>query len=140
MKHALLISYYFPRSGGSGVQRILKFARYLPEFGWKTTVLTVDPKFATLPATDAALVDQIPASTRVVRTKGWDPTAMYARLQGLEKSAEAGVGFANDAGSNLRRKAARWIRGHVFLPDARVGLCPFAVRQARALVSKGKSI
>ncbi len=116
---------------------MLKFARYLPEFGWKATVLTVDPKFAAFPATDAALLDQIPDSTRVVRTRAWDPYALYARLQGLDRSSVVGVGFASDSEPNLRRRLARWIRGNVFLPDARVGWYPYAMRQAKALMRRG---
>ncbi len=134
MKHALLITYYFPPSGGPGVQRMLKFARYLPEFGWKATVLTVDPRYAAFPATDTALLDQIPDSTHVVRTRAWDPYALYARLQGVDRSSVVGVGFASDAKPNLRRRLARWIRGNLFLPDARVGWYPFAIRQAKALM------
>ena len=38
----LIISYYFPPSGGPGVQRVLKFVKYLPEFGWRPVVLTVE--------------------------------------------------------------------------------------------------
>ncbi|HMT12896.1 MAG TPA: glycosyl transferase, partial [Ignavibacteria bacterium] len=41
MKKVLIISYYFPPSGGPGVQRVLKFVKYLPEFGWQPIVLTV---------------------------------------------------------------------------------------------------
>ena len=46
MNRVLLISYYFPPSGGPGVQRVLKFAKYLPDFGWQPTVLTVAPEHA----------------------------------------------------------------------------------------------
>ncbi|HCA81767.1 MAG TPA: glycosyl transferase, partial [Bacteroidetes bacterium] len=41
MKKVLIVSYYFPPSGGPGVQRVLKFVKYLPEFGWQPHVLTV---------------------------------------------------------------------------------------------------
>lgn len=113
---------------------MLKFARYLPDFGWKATVLTVDPRYAAFPARDVSLLDQIAASTHVVRTRAWDPYALYARLQGLDRSSVVGVGFASDAEPNRRRKLARWIRGNIFLPDARVGWYPFAIRRARALM------
>lgn len=41
MKRVLIVAYYFPPSGGPGVQRVLKFVKYLPEFGWEPAVLTV---------------------------------------------------------------------------------------------------
>ena len=43
MKRILILSYYFPPMGGGGVQRMLKFAQYLPEFGWEPHILTVKP-------------------------------------------------------------------------------------------------
>ncbi|MBE0585718.1 MAG: glycosyl transferase family 1, partial [Desulfofustis sp.] len=43
MKKVLVIAYYFPPLGGSGVQRVLKFVKYLPQFGWQPTVLTIGP-------------------------------------------------------------------------------------------------
>ena len=59
MKNVLFITYYFPPSGGPGVQRSLKFVRYLPEFGWKPTVLTVDPAYAAYPDVDKELEREI---------------------------------------------------------------------------------
>ena len=41
MKNVLIISYYWPPSGGGGVQRVLKFCKYLPDYGWNPIVLTV---------------------------------------------------------------------------------------------------
>ena len=131
MKRLLLISYYFPPSGGSAVQRVLKFVRYLPDHGWLPTVLTVDPSYAAYPSVDDTLASQIPERVRVLRTRAWDPYAVYARLQGLKKQDVVGVGFASDAGPNRRRKLARWIRGNIFLPDARIGWCPFALGRAK---------
>jgi len=49
MKRILIITYYWPPSGGAGVQRWVKFAKYLPLFGWERMVLTVDPAQATYP-------------------------------------------------------------------------------------------
>ncbi|MBP9970050.1 MAG: glycosyl transferase family 1, partial [Paludibacteraceae bacterium] len=60
MKKILIISYYFPPSGGSGVQRWLKFVKYLPEFGYEPIVLTVDPTVASYPQIDATLLQDIP--------------------------------------------------------------------------------
>lgn len=67
MKKLLIVTYYFPPSGGPGVQRVLKFAKYLPEFGWEPIVLTV--KDADYPARDESLLKEIPPAVRVYRTK-----------------------------------------------------------------------
>ena len=135
MKRVLLISYYFPPSGGPGVQRVLKFAKYLPDFGWQPTVLTVEPEHAAYPDLDPTLNEEVPASVRVVRTRSWDPYAVYARFQGKAKGETVGVGFVKEGTAESgRQRLARWVRANIFLPDARVGWVPFARRAARRLL------
>lgn len=134
MKRLLFVTYYFPPSGGSGVQRSLKFVKYLPEFGWRPTVLTVRPESASWPDPDPDSVADIPEGTLVERTGAWDPYAWYARLLGRKKQEVISVGFTGDDGAVPRRRLARWIRANLFLPDARVGWVPFATARARALM------
>ena len=134
MKQALLITYYFPPAGGVSAQRILKFARYLPSYGYRPTVLTVDQASASYPALDPALRAQLPASVNVVRTRAWDPLTAYARLQGKRKEDVVGIGFVKEDQSRPMQRFGRWVRGNVFLPDARVGWVPYARRAARRLV------
>ncbi|MEE4215494.1 MAG: hypothetical protein V2I34_10510, partial [Bacteroidales bacterium] len=64
-KKILIITYYWPPCGGAGVQRWLKFAKYLPEYGWEPIVLTVDPAYAQYPAIDESLVKDINPSLKV---------------------------------------------------------------------------
>ena len=59
MKPILIITYYWPPSGGSGVQRWLKFVKYLPKLGYKPIVLTVDPEYASYSIIDNTLLDEI---------------------------------------------------------------------------------
>ena len=134
MKRLLFVTYYFPPSGGSGVQRGLKFVKYLPEFGWRPTVLTVRPESASWPDPDPDSVADIPEGTRVERTGAWDPYAWYARLLGRKKKEVISVGFTGEDGAVPRRRFARWIRANMFLPDARVGWVPFAAARARTLM------
>ena len=129
MKRVLFISYYFPPSGGSGVQRPLKFVKYFREFNWDPTVLTVDPKFASFPDLDHALEADIPANVRVIRTRSRDPYAAYAKWTGRKKSDAVGVGFLGAEHTSFKEKMARWVRANAFLPDARRGWIRFA-RQA----------
>ena len=133
-RRALLISYYFPPSGGPGVQRTLKFAKYLPDFGWQPTVLTVHPDYAAFPDYDPTLEGEIPEAVRVVRTRAWDPYALYAGLQGKPKDQAVGVGFIKEEAGGWQARLARWLRANVFLPDARVGWVPFAWQAARRLL------
>ncbi len=135
-RRVLLISYYWPPSGGSGVQRTLKFVKYLREFGWEPVVLTVHPDHAAWPDRDEELLADVPAGVQVVHTRSWDPYAAYARLKGATKASSVGVGFLGDADQpDARERFARWVRANVFLPDARVGWVPFARRAAARLVA-----
>ncbi len=134
-RRVLLVSYYFPPSGGPGVQRALKFVKYLPEFGWDPVVLTVDPRYASYPALDPALVDEVDSNIRVVRTRAWDPYSLYARMLGKSKEQSVGVGFIDESQQNWRQMLGKWVRGNVFIPDARVGWIPYATRAGKKLLA-----
>lgn len=137
MKRVLVISYYFPPSGGPGVQRVLKFVKYLPAFGWLPTVLTVDPKHASYPDLDPTLAEEIPEEVSVIRTRSWDPYALYARTQGKAKDQTVGVGFSKDEDINhWKQRMARWIRANVFIPDARRGWIRYAKKAAYQLIKE----
>lgn len=133
-KRVLFVTYYFPPSGGPGVQRALKLAKYLPRFGWQPTVLTVRPDAAAFPDRDETLLEEVPEAVRVERTAAWDPYALYARFLGKEKSETVGVGFTGEGRPGRKERLARWVRANVFLPDARVGWVPFAVARGRKLL------
>ena len=137
LRRVLFVTYYFPPSGGSGVQRSLKFTRYLPEFGWLPTVLTVQPEHASYPDLDPDLGTEIHPDVDVERTFAWDPYALYARVLSREKEDVVSVGFLGEAEMNVRQRIARWIRANIFLPDARVGWVPFATRRGDELLRQG---
>ena len=85
MKKVLLITYYWPPAGGAGVQRVLKFAKYLPQFGWIPIVLTVPNPDA--PVEDTSLEKDIPSECKVYKIKGWEPFELYKKFTG-KHSAE----------------------------------------------------
>ena len=130
MKRVLFVSYYFPPSGGSGVQRPLKFIKFLRSCGWDATVLTVNPEFASYSDLDESMADEIPEGVKIIRTRARDPYAIYSKFTGRKKSDAVGVGFTDLGDIGIREKLARWVRGNVFIPDARVGWTKFAVRAA----------
>lgn len=75
MKKLLVISHPFPPVGGPCVQRIAKFVKYLPHFGWQPVVLTVDPRI--YPIRDDSLAEDIPPDTSVFRTATPEPRAHW---------------------------------------------------------------
>ena len=91
MKKVLIVTYYFPPSGGPGVQRVLKFVKYLPEFGWQPVILTVQD--GDYPARDESLLNEIPDHARVYRTKIFEPYRLYRKFTG--KAAHAPVDVEN---------------------------------------------
>lgn len=128
----LVVTYYFPPSGGAGVQRPTKWVRYLPAHGVAPTVLTV--RAGAYPHLDPAMAADVPPGVLVVRTPAPDPFALYGRLTGRSRAdaVAARTHRVGDSEAWLER-LARWVRANVFVPDARVGWVPFAVRAARRL-------
>ncbi|MEZ4699537.1 MAG: glycosyltransferase family 4 protein [Rhodothermales bacterium] len=135
MRSVLYIAYYFPPSGGSGVQRTLKFVKYLPASGWSPRVLTVAPESAAYPDLDPAMAGEVPASIDVIRTGAWDPYSWYGALSGKSKSDAVTVGFLSDKPPGRVERLARWVRANLFIPDARVGWVPYATRAGAAAIA-----
>ena len=117
MKKVLIITYYWPPGSGAGVQRWLKFTKYLPSNGWEPVVLTVDPQFATYPATDKSLEQDIPAGLKVYKTGAFD----YFRFYKRKKSEIPSAGFAANNDKTFGGKISRFVRGNFFIPDPRNG-------------------
>ena len=131
MKKVLIITYYWPPSGGSGVQRWLKFVKYFRDFGIEPIVLTVAPEFAALPNIDESLEHEIPAGIEVHKTRAKSPFGFYKKIK---KGAVPFGGFAGEGKANLFDNLFRFIRGNFFIPDARIGWNKFALEKARELI------
>ena len=136
MKKVLIITYYWPPSGGAGVQRWVKFAKYLSRLGYKPFVLTVDPKYATYPQLDESLKNDIPKEVEVFYTKAYDPFALYKKVSS-NKEVPYG-GFANTQKLDFKEKVLRFIRGNFFIPDPRRGWNRFAVKAATKIISENQ--
>ena len=132
VKKILLITYYFPPSGGSGVQRWLKTINYLPQAGVETIVLTVDPTVASYPQIDESLCNDIPSNIKVYRTKTREILSLYKKVS--PKNEIPYGGFANEPNPNLIQKISRFIRGNFFLPDPRRGWNKFALAKAKEII------
>ena len=117
MKKVLIITYYWPPSGGAGVQRWLKFAKYLPEFGYEPIIYT--PENPEFPAIDESLVNDIPKGITVLKQPIWEPYNWYRQFLG-EKDKKIGAGFVSEKKEpGLLHKISVWVRGNFFIPDAR---------------------
>ncbi len=138
MKKVLIISYYFPPSGGPGVQRVLKFVKYLPQFGYQPVVLTViDGDF---PALDESLLREIPQGVRVVRTRIFEPYGVYRKLTGRKPGVAVDVENIPSGGkkksSHPMERFAELVRSTLFIPDARIGWLPSAVAAGRRVIEE----
>lgn len=133
LKKVLIISYYFPPSGGPGVQRVLKFVKYLPEFGWQPIVLTV--KDGDFPARDESLLAEVPENVDVHRTDIFEPYDLYRKLTGKSKHTAVDVNNI-DEGSKQKfsDKIAEFIRATFFIPDARRGWKKYAVKEGKKII------
>lgn len=135
MKRVLIITWYWPPSGGAGVQRWLKFSKYLPSYGWEPVILTVDPAYASYPQTDDRLIDEISPSMEVFRTKA--PTGIFSAYKKITGSSEIPYGgFVNESNPGLLRKLLRFIRGNFFLPDSRRGWNRYAYKAALSIIKE----
>ena len=119
MKRVLIISYYWPPTGGSGVQRWVKFAKYLPEEDWQPVIYT--PENPEQLAVDASLEAEVPSEAEVIRTRITEPYALYKKVlrrSGHSKEAVE-VNPVNAQNKSFLQKAAMWVRGNFFRPDPR---------------------
>lgn len=117
MKKALIITYYWPPTGGSGVQRWLKFSKYLPEYGWKPVIYT--PQNPERLVTDESLCDDILPGTEVIMTHITEPYGIYRRLTGGKGiSKEVNIVSASSDKSLIQRISMK-ARGNLFVPDPR---------------------
>ena len=130
MQKVLIVTYYWPPGSGAGVQRWLKFSRYLPQFGWEPIILTIDPDYAAYPAIDNSMTNEVPENLIVHRTKARD----YFRFYKKDKSKIPSSGFASDEEKGYKSLITRFIRGNFFIPDPRKGWNKYAFRKACKII------
>ncbi len=136
MKRILIVSYYWPPSGGAGVQRWVKLSKYFVRQGIIPFVVTVDPTKASYALRDATLQNDIDPIVNVSYTSTMEPYGVYKTLT-RKKEIPFG-GFSNDEKKELKfsQKLMRAIRGNLFLPDARVGWNRYAYKRCCEIIEK----
>jgi hypothetical protein len=114
LKQVLLITYYWPPAGGPGVHRWLRFSKYFEENGYKLHVYC--PKDAAWPIFDAELEKQVSANVIEVRNSIFEPH----KYLGKKNNPNVGGGLTQKSKSSFLQELIIWVRGNLFIPDARV--------------------
>jgi len=133
MHKVLIISYYWPPAGGPGVQRWLKFVKYLPEFDIHPVIyIPENPKY---PITDSSLTKEIPENVTIYKSKIFEPY-FYAGFLSKKKTKQISSGVISDDNPSLLEIFLLWIRGNVFIPDARKYWVRPSVRFLTGIIKK----
>ena len=124
--HLLMVAYYFPPLGMGGVQRPLKLAKYLPEFGWDVTVITLAQH--SYHALDQSLADELP-ETVIVKHVGVRGPLHWAHARSRRRSDKDRQHRTAPAWARRLQQLARW-------PDDKFGFVRPAVRAASRLLTE----
>ncbi len=135
-KYVLIVTYYFPPAGGPGVQRVLKFIKYLKDFGWTPIVLV--PENPEYPARDESLLKELPSDLIIRRAPIFEPYSIYRKFTGKAKGVSLDVNVIKEAGAKLgkRERLAELIRETLFIPDARIGWFWSAVKEGKQILKE----
>lgn len=142
MRNVLIITYEFPPKGGPGVQRCLKFAKFLPEQGWRPIILTIsDPPAA---VRDESLLAELPPEAMLFRSYSLEPTRAFLatkRLIGRRRRDGEEVEMSQpsqieEGKRNLTGLPTWAIKGiqALFVPDEKIGWYPWAKREGRRII------
>jgi hypothetical protein len=116
MRKVLVITYYWPPAGGPGVQRWLKFVKYLSDYGIVPVVYI--PENPNYPIRDNSLIDEVPEGIKIYRYPIKEPYRL-ASIVSSNKTKRISSGIIKTNNQSLLEKAMLWVRGNFFIPDAR---------------------
>jgi glycosyltransferase involved in cell wall biosynthesis len=119
-KKVLIITYYWPPSGGSGVQRWLKFVKYLPQLGWQPYVFT--PENPSFDIKDPSLLKHVPEEAEVIHFPIWEPYDAFFKISKMFGGASSNkpTSVAGSKKKSALQRVSTWIRGNFFIPDPRL--------------------
>jgi len=118
MKKVLIVTYYWFPSGGAGVQRWLKFTKYLRDFGWEPIIYT--PENPEFPSIDKSFEKDLPEGLTVIKTPIWEPYNVYRKLTSKGKNEPINAAFISEnKKQGWKEKLSIWIRGNFLIPDPR---------------------
>ena len=117
MKRVLVITYYWPPVGGSGVQRWVKFAKYLPSEGWQPVIYT--PSNPDLGSVDESLLSDIPYEAEIIKRRIFEPYGIYRKLTGSKGQIKVEANPGGGGKGSFLKRLSMWVRGNLFMPDPR---------------------
>jgi glycosyltransferase involved in cell wall biosynthesis len=116
-KKLLIITYYWPPAGGPGVQRWLKFVKYLPDFNVQPIVYI--PENPTYPIIDEGLASEVSEKAIILKHKIFEPYQLASFFsKNKTKKISSGI-IPNQKKQSFLEKILLWVRGNIFIPDAR---------------------
>lgn len=134
----LIVSYYWPPSGGSGVQRWMYFAKYLQSFGIEPIITTIDPESASYNTFDISLLDEV-SSIRTIHTKGgFQILKLYSFLKSGNTNKKIPTGNLGSKAPSYFDKIASKVRANYFIPDARVSWNKKALPEIQKIIKEEK--
>ncbi len=116
MQKVLVITYYWPPAGGPGVQRWLKFVKYLRDFDIEPIVYI--PENPNYPITDVSLIKDVPKGLKIYSLPIKEPSR-WVQLFASAKSKRISSGIIKNKNQSFLEKVLLWVRGNLFIPDAR---------------------
>ena len=116
MRKVLIITYYWPPAGGPGVQRWLKFVKYLRDFGIEPVLYI--PENPNYPILDDSFVDEIPDDITIYKQPIFEPYR-FANILSKKKTKRISSGIIQSKNQSILEKILLIIRGNFFIPDAR---------------------
>ncbi|WP_373524317.1 glycosyltransferase family 4 protein [Aquiflexum sp.] len=133
-KKVLIITYYWPPSAGSGVQRWLKFAKYLPEFGWEPVIFT--PENPDFELKDESLIQEINPQLEVIKFPIWEPYSIFRKIKKEKLGDTAKV--LEKKKKSFTDQSAIWLRANVLIPDPRIFWVRPSVDFLKDLIEQGQ--
>ncbi|WP_421763008.1 hypothetical protein [Ekhidna sp.] len=130
----LIITYYWPPSGGVGVQRWMNYAIQLNNRGWDPIILTPEnPQFE---IKDEKLLEKV-KDIPVYKLPIWEPFNLFHKLTGNKdrKNVQQGLVLEKTTRS-FKDKLMIWVRGNLLVPDPRVFWVRTASKKAISLVKE----
>ncbi|NUM32602.1 MAG: hypothetical protein HUU47_09810 [Bacteroidetes bacterium] len=136
-KNILILTYYWPPSGGGGVQRWMYFSVYLSKLGFNPTVVTVNPQKASYPLIDHSQTSMV-KDIETIYTDTLEPFKIYSLLKSGKKSSEIPYGNLGSNNGGVFSKIMAFVRANFFIPDARKGWVKFAVKASTQILKNRK--
>ncbi|MGB5498520.1 MAG: glycosyltransferase family 4 protein [Maribacter sp.] len=133
MKKALIITYYWPPAGGPGVQRWLKFVKYLPDFD--ITPVVYIPENPNYPIIDESFVNGIPKEVILYKLPIKEPYK-WARLFSKKQAKRISSGIIQTKNQSFLEKIMLWVRGNCYIPDARKNWVKPSVKFLTGIIEK----